>query len=360
MAVGFYDYDIYLKRYSLLLNLEAMKIANYHFNQKENIALLKNIEDLKSFDKGYVFRNIPDEKVAIRNIPTQYLGEGIEHLGLVYTNGIYIPMKEELEKQEPYIQLYAPYLRSKVIDGDLTVPEVEAVLNSNFLRLRAGDYEMSLDNLKKKSKVFIYDFEIEEVSDWEEKLKFLRENILGDKYLKLSAVNGFKTTSYENIIKIFSIRGFSTSDIHLFIKETYPEFQKNIKTIYSLVNYRHGLKYYYGHDIKTPFNNLVMKEFCLAVNKYYYSLNFCSGLEIIPGSNLSASPLYKFIKLFQDWGVKFNNIYTFRGFLEYNSSEKDLNEFYSNVNMTPYGKLFNSLIGYRGNEIKLKGWYYHV
>lgn len=360
MAVGFYDYDIYLKRYKLLLNLEAMKIANYYFNQKENVSLLKNLQDIKNFDKGYVFRNIPDEKVPFKNIPTQYLGEGVEHLGLVYTNGIYIPMKEEFEKQKPLIQLYTPYLRSKVLDGDLTVAEVEGILNSNFLRLRAGDYEMSLDNLKRKNKVFVYDFEIEKVSDWDKKLKYLRKEILGSKYPKISLVNGFKFTSYENVIKLLSIQGFNTFDVHLFIKETYPEFQKNIKQIYSLVHYKQGIKYYYGYDIKEPFNNLVMREFCLAMNKYYYSLIFCSGMEIIPGNNLVNSSIYKILNSFKEWSIKFNNTRTFREYLEFLYSRENLNKHYSVINSTPYGKLFNSLIDFKKDEIKLKGWYYHV
>lgn len=367
MAIGFYDHDIFLKPKSLLFNLELMKIARYFNNKKENVTLIQNLKDIDNFEKVFIFRDIPKKNINPSNLKDAKLNQiiffpdkNIEYYGLIYNGGVYIPMKEEYEKQTPLIQIYAPYLKEKIKSGELTILQVQKLMDAHFLRLRAGDYELPLENLERKSRLFIYDREIEKVNNWEEKLKYARENLLiPDKRLKIQIPNGFKTTSFENTKKLLCIPGIASKDIWLYTKDSYPQFRTNFKEIAPLVSSRDGIKYQFGYQIN-PYNvNEVVKEFCLTINKYFFTKSILKGCEFIIDDACSVSPLYKILKDFQYWtSLRMGNETLKEHLIKRNKTSFD--EYYTIINKTPYRSQFESLINITKNNVKEAGWYYHV
>lgn len=359
MAIGFYDYDIYLKPTKLLLNLEAMKIASYYNNLGKAVVLESDLKKAKEYEEFYIFRNTLSKNTSLKKEVLAEFDQHMHYYGLAYSEGVYIPMDLEFEKQTPYIQLYSPYLRDKIKSGQLTFVKLEKILNSHFLRLRAGDYELDLTKLARKEVVYIYDYEIEEVSDWLEKLKYCREELMSkNKNLKMQIVNGFKLTSFENVKKISEIHGIASRDIHLFSSDTYKEFKEKFDSIAPWVSSRDGIKYYFGHDVNAASNIECIRNLCLSINKYLYTKGILKACEFIVSDNCEVSQINKLQKDFQYWTVVRLGDQTLKDyFLARN--KKTFNEYYDIIARTAYRKQFDSLCSKTKNEIKKAGWYYH-
>jgi len=343
-----------------MLNLEAMKIAAYHNNKGEIINLTNDMRDYTKYDDFYVCRNVlPKQTDFYKEIRT-IQADNVHHIGLAFSNGIYTPMSLELEKQTPLIQLYAPYLRQKVLDKKLTIPQVEKILNSHFIRLRAGAYEMDITKLKRKERLFIYDYEIESITDWVEKLKYARQELMNpNKSLRVWVVNGFKFTSFDNIKKLSGIIGFKSSDAHLFTSNTYKEFIEQFNSIAEWVSSRDGIKYYFGQDINPLSNNEVVRNLCLSINKYGYTKSIGKACEFIVDDSCEVSPLNKLQKDFQYWTtIRVGDKTLKQYFMERNT--RSYNEYIELIAETPYRKQFDGLCNIAKNDIKKAGWYYHV
>jgi len=359
MAIGFYDYDIYLKPNKLLFNLEAMKIANYYHKLGESVILVNKVTDCPLYEKFYVFRNVL-EKQTVRKPAETLCDPNATHLGLAYTGGIYIPMEEQFETQTPHISIYAPYLKQKALDKEITISQVEKLLNSHFIRLRAGTHELDLTKLKRKEKLFIYDYEIEKITDWENKLIFARKELMPpSRILRVQVVNGFKFSSFENVKKLSQIPGFASIDVHLFSTDSYKGFKENFDSIAEWVSSRDGIKYHFGHDINPVNNNEVVKNLCLSINKYFYAKSIGKACEFIVDDKCEVSPLFKFQKDFQYWtGVRVGDQTLKEYYMD--RSKKLYDTYYQIVIKTPYRQLFDSVTNKTKNEVREAGWFYHV
>ena len=119
-----------------------------------SVSLVNNLTCVDNYDEFYICRNVLyKQSDAIVENEAEVVGKPHVHkIGLAYSNGVYIPMEEKFEIQTPYIQLYATYLRDKVLSKEITFPQVKKILNSHFIRLRAGAYQMDLTKLKRKEK----------------------------------------------------------------------------------------------------------------------------------------------------------------------------------------------------------------
>lgn len=362
MAVGFYDYDLELKPHKLMLNLEAMKIASYYHNLGESISLVNNLTCADNYDQFYICRNVlyKQSDAVVKNEVEVANKPHVHRIGLAYSNGIYIPMEEKFEIQTPYIQLYATYLRDKVLAKEITFPQVEKILNSHFIRLRAGAYQMDLTKLKRKEKIWIYDYEIEKVDDWYNKLRYCRENLMkGIKTSRVIVVNGFKFTSFDNVKKLSEIPGFGSDDVHLFSSDTYGEFVERFNSIAPWVSSRDGIKYYYGHDINPTSDNEVARNLCLSINKYCYAKSILKACEFIVDDKCEVSPLNKLQKDFQYWTLVRLGDQTLKDYY-LQRNRRNFDDYYKIIASTPYKRQFDSLCNKTKNEIKKVGWYYHV
>lgn len=359
MSIGFYDYDLLLKPSKVVMNLEAMKIANYYHRQGEIVTLENSLDNINSYDKFYICRNLMAKKVPVGKDIISTSADNTTHIGLAYTNGMYLPMERSLEEQVPSVALYAPYIRQKVLENKITVSEADNLLHSNYIRLRAGSYEMDITRLQPQSKAFVYDYEIEKVTDWEDKLKYIRDSLTKKKITRTVVVNGFRFTSFENIEKLSKIPGFASMDAHLFSSDTYNEFKEKFNTIAPWVSSRDGIKYYYGHDLNPNNNTEVVKSLCLSINKYFYALSIGKACEFIVDDNCEVSPLNKIQKDFQYWtGIRVGDK-TIKDYLM-SRSPKTFDEFYKIIASTPYKSQFDSICNKTKNSVKQMGWYYHV
>jgi len=95
MSIGFYDFDIELKPNKLMLNLEAMKIAAYYNNLGQVITLTNDLRDYSKYDEFYVCRNVLPKNVEREKAIRTIQADNVHHIGLAYSNGIYIPMEQK-------------------------------------------------------------------------------------------------------------------------------------------------------------------------------------------------------------------------------------------------------------------------
>lgn len=359
MSVGFYDTDTHIKPKKLLLNLELMKVANYYREQGEAVILENDLSKITNHDKFFIFRDLLP-KQAFKNHKSIFHSpeEDVKHFGLAYTNGKYVPLDREYEEQEPYLKVYSPYLIDKVQTGQMGATDVEKVMNSHYIRLKAGDYEMNLEPLDRRYKVYIYDTNIEEVSNWEEKLHFIRENLCSKhRALRLEVVNGFNFTSFENMGKFLNVEGTNSLQASLFTKDSYLQFVENLKSVAERVSSRDGFKYHYGADIDPNNISQTAKELNLSINKYFFAKSINKACEFIVSDNCADSPIYKFMVDFQYWTAVRIGDQTLEDYLK-QRNKKTYAEILGYIDQTPYKAQFQSLIGVSKNSVKEKGWYY--
>jgi len=270
-----------------------------------------------------------------------------------------VPMEQNLELQTAYPQLYAPYFKQKVISGALTLIQLEKMLNSNYLRLRAGSLETDLSKFKRKEKVYIYDHEIEKVSDWENKLKYSREELMSkNRSLRVGVINGFKFSSFENIRKLSKIPGFVSMDAHIACSQSYPEFKESFDSIAEWSSPRDGIKYYFGHDINPASEIEVVRNFCLSVNKYLYTKGLLKACEFIVDDKCEIASLNKLQKDFQYWTTVRVGDKTLKEYLM-SRNKVNYDEYYKIISRTPFKSQFDRVCNITKNEVKKAGWYYH-
>jgi hypothetical protein len=358
MAVGFFDYDIILKPKKLYLNLEAMKIASYHNKRGTNVVLTDNLNDYSKFEEFYICKNIMPQNFRATTFKT-IKSPNTQYLGLAFSGGEYISMDETFEKQIAYPQLYAPYFRQSLQNHGLTITSLEKLLNSHFVRLKMGGNTLDISKLSRKEKMYIYDFEIEEVPEWEQKLHYACKELTNkSRSNPLTFQNGLKVTSFENIRKLSAIKGISAKNIHLFHEETYTTFKQEFESIKEWVSSRDGVNHYFG--VNTNPNSLreVMKELCLCINKYYCVLSNLKAWHFVVSPNCDSSLLNKVQKEFQYWTEVRVDV-TFQDYLKARNA-RDYNRIMDIVNQAPHGKLFKELIMFSKSDIKRRGWYYHA
>jgi len=362
MAIGVYDYDLLLNRKKLFLNLEAMKIASYYNKKKENIVLVDNCKRANDFEEFFVFRNtMPrNSRNTEDRTPKFYPGENIKHVGLAYSGGIYLPMEKKFEIENPFPYLYSDFFRKKLDSKELSFLQIEKILNSHFIRLRAGDHELDLFKLTRKESAYLYDYKIEQVTDWYEKLKYIRENLVKDaKLQKFKIQNGFEFTSFENIKKLSKIQGFKSDDVNLIYPCSYKEFKDQFIEIAPWVSSRDGIRYHYGDNINSLNDSEIVNDLCLAINKYFFTKSIGKACSFIVSENCENSHLNKLQKSFQYWtDLRIAD----KTFIEYAKDRHrgNFEELYSFISSTPYKKQFDRLSNITKNEVKHSGWYYHV
>ena len=351
MAIGFCDMDIINKPNKLLLNLEAMKLARYYELNSKQVILTDDYTRWEDFEEFYIFQNLLSTKPISLPRPVQ-------QIGFAYTGGIYLPMDIEIEKQQPLSNVYSTYLRDKVKTNKTTIPQLEKLLNSNFIRFKAGDYLLDLNKVTPKYGLYFYDTDIELVPDWNEKLIYCQKNL---KTSTLSVtpkvVNGFNVSSFQNMEKILSIRGFHSRDIRLTYPCGYQEFKEELTKVEPLVSSRDGFKYYFSYGVNEQSDNAVLKNLCLSINKYLFAKSIKCGCDFLAGMYCENSIYYPLQQNLQYW----SEIRVLDSTLEqyFYQRSKQIGEIYQLALKTPFGSTLKKLCSVNKKEIREVGWYYH-
>lgn len=351
MAIGFCDMDIIKKPNKLLLNLEAMKIARFYESKGKQIILVDSPEQYKDFEEFYLFQNLLSSKPI--SLPPL-----VHQIGFAYTGGLYLPMPLEIEKQEPLPQVYSTYLREKVKTNKTTISQLEKLLNSNFIRFKAGDFLLDINKLTPKYGLYIYDTNIELVPDWLDKIKYCQENIKkSPKTNTIKVINGFNVSSFKNIENILSIPGFHSRDIHLTYPCGYQEFKEELTKIEPLISSRDGFKYSFSCGVNEESDTAVLKNLCLSINKYLFAKSINCGCDFIAGTYCENSIYYPLQQNLQYW----SEIRVLDQSLEqyFRKRSKQIGEIYDIALKTPFGPTLKKLCNVTKKEIRESGWYYH-
>ena len=148
-------------------NLEIMKLATYYYVQQQHFCRLINLNEteLTAYDKIYFF----SEAEVQPQVPPQFLrANNVIFGGTAFTNGIYIPFKDELiDYTLAKPSIYKEYLKQCYQDG-IKTQAILHILDDSYYRYMAGINKLPLPAIKPKKRLWIYDadFFAEGWEDW--------------------------------------------------------------------------------------------------------------------------------------------------------------------------------------------------
>ena len=154
MYIGLIDDDLRLK--SSYPNLELMKIASFHKYNRDIVELVRDYRTYERYSKLILRKNTIDN-----NLPNMFLSKTrgkCEYGGYAFTNGIYIPMQEEIEKQNPDCTIYDKILKER--------PKFKTWLRKNLIRLETHNKPIISEN--NLNSFLVYDKNVYDNSNFEE------------------------------------------------------------------------------------------------------------------------------------------------------------------------------------------------
>lgn len=157
MLVGIIDCDIFINKTYFVPNLEVTLLSAYHKQKGDIVQLLMNAKGIEMYDKIYIRRN---KKGHNFKFPAElYSLPNVDIGGLYFTNGVQLPIKEEVFACNPDISVY-----DKFYDywGDKPIRGVSAFQKSNFVSLRKGT---GFDTPRKVTYIYDYDLGSKEDCD---------------------------------------------------------------------------------------------------------------------------------------------------------------------------------------------------
>lgn len=103
MSVGLYDLD--MKTYTQVpINLEIAKLSSYYKGKREIVALSPSFQPSR-FSK-FIIRKDYEDGIYPRNLLNF---DNIEYGGYAFSNGLYVPLPDEIEVQKPDLSIYERY-----------------------------------------------------------------------------------------------------------------------------------------------------------------------------------------------------------------------------------------------------------
>ena len=103
MSIGLHDVDFF-KHHEVIFNLEIMKLASY-FKRNREITVLSPLISPDRYSKFYLRKDYYDGTFPSGLNKHDNLTYG----GLAFTEGIYVPMEEEIEQSVPDTHVYDKY-----------------------------------------------------------------------------------------------------------------------------------------------------------------------------------------------------------------------------------------------------------
>lgn len=165
MKIGIYDGDIYQPNTKPFPNLEAMKVSSFYKSKGYMVELINypTLDILDKYDKIIIRKDRNKGKIDKKLL----VNPKVEHGGLFFTNHIYIPMEDEIEKMKPDTTLYFPFLRFKLEQGKMTEKEIEHFMSGVYVRLFYDKWTVK-PTINHGQSVIIYDLDITSHDNWAE------------------------------------------------------------------------------------------------------------------------------------------------------------------------------------------------
>lgn len=156
MSIGLYDGDI--KTYpSAAFNLELMKYATYYKKKNQVVTLTPYLQPERY--TTFIYR----QDYPSSTYPTKILKNSI-YGGYAFTNGLYVPLDENIERQPPDITIYEDYNWFS-INGFTNAKKLSTMRNSAHCRLSIDnktlwnnfDYQLRYN---RKKQIIFHDYDI--------------------------------------------------------------------------------------------------------------------------------------------------------------------------------------------------------
>ena len=178
MKIGLYDLNksgFNKVRYEFP-DIDLMKVYSYYKkNDKNIIELSLDYHEYKNYDLYYCFNN-SRHQIGKELLSLQYK-ENVTLVGNCFFGDIWFPMDDEIEHCEPNINIYASYLRDKIINEE-DMPGFEQLINGNYyLRYFYPDWHWKIiPNKIKNKRVIFYDFNFTSNEGWQDIFLKVRED----------------------------------------------------------------------------------------------------------------------------------------------------------------------------------------
>lgn len=172
MDIGLLDQDALSSPSTFLPNLEIMKLSTYYKKNKNYVSFILDPNKIERYNKVVLRKDINDGEY----LSELFLEDKCEYGGLAFTNGIYVPLEEEIENSIPDISIYSSYFK-RILIGKKKYEDLQRkLLKSSFIRLSSNGKTCNLDSSKGfigegariENTIYIYDigiFNIENASE---------------------------------------------------------------------------------------------------------------------------------------------------------------------------------------------------
>lgn len=159
MYIGLVDDD--LREDYRYPNLEIMKLSSYYKKNKDIVELVRDYRQYERYSKIILRKNL-----ISNNLPTLFLSRvrgKCEYGGYAFTNGIYVPMDDEIEKSLPDATIYDKINKGKV--------DFVTRIRKNPVRLQTND---RLTGINKQNRFLVYDKQAYYYPSYSELLKLAK------------------------------------------------------------------------------------------------------------------------------------------------------------------------------------------
>lgn len=236
MSIGLYDLD--MAQYERTpFNLELMKMATYYKN-KNQIVLLAPKFAPERYSKFIVRKDYEDGNYPLE-IGTM---ENLEYGGLAFTDNIYVPLDEKIERCVPDLFIYERwkhYFQKKKVHQDV----YRRMQRAHHLRLSLdgrtiwSDYRKQIGDSNKKYVLMFHDYDLEKIDNSFELIKELLSELVPNGQGRVGMKFPTQVTSFDKILQWIelpaAINLFSLQYNGLLEDEAYIEFVSKLKNIVS-------------------------------------------------------------------------------------------------------------------------------
>lgn len=175
MSIGLHDVDFF-KHHEVIFNLEIMKLASY-FKRNREITVLSPLISPERYSKFYLRKDYYDGTFPSGLNKHDNLTYG----GLAFTEGIYIPMEEEIEQSIPDTHVYDKYkeIFYGFKDTKRSKEEFTSLSNNIHLRLSLDEktiwksFEKQILPTSKANIIYFHDKNLNNIKDSFEAAKYL-------------------------------------------------------------------------------------------------------------------------------------------------------------------------------------------
>lgn len=166
-TIGLYDYDMQ-KYIHVPFNLELMKLATYYKKKREIISLSPLLVPEKY--SMFFFRKDYDDGVYSKKFTKYATEDNFHYGGLAFSNGIYAPLEEDIERCKPDVYIYDRY-KDVFCNNLINKRTFNTMQRAEHLRLSLDgktiwkDFEKQIQITSKTFTLFFHDYNLNEISD---------------------------------------------------------------------------------------------------------------------------------------------------------------------------------------------------